>query len=259
MSDSISTQSLRAQIVMIHGSLADGRAWTSVAKHLSDGEFVQTPDLPGWGTAQPLPETAEKSTRAMAMAMDRLIKAQPGRILLVGHSYGGNVALHIALKNRKKISGILLFEPVFYRALELIRTTEILAESTTFFNSYFERVAAGNFEAISEVIEYLFGADLYSKFPERVQTFLVQAAEKNVVNVRASISEDLTMQQLAEFDCPAVVVHGGSSPRHLKAVSTALAQLLPQAELVVIPGANHGMLSSHAPEVARIIENMRTN
>jgi len=67
------------------------------------------------------------------------------------------------------------------------------------------------------------------------------------------------MQQLAEFDCPAVVVHGGSSPRHLKAVSTALAQLLPQAELVVIPGANHGMLSSHAPEVARIIENMRTN
>lgn len=259
MSDSNSTQSDRAQIVLIHGSLADGRAWTSVARHLGGGELVQTPDLPGWGTAQPLPETAEKSTRAMAMAMDELIKAQSGRTWLVGHSYGANVALHIALRNRDKISGILLFEPVFYRALELTGTTEILAEFTTLFRSYFERVSAGNFEAISEVIDYLFGANSFSRFPERVQTFLVQAAEKNVMNVRASISEDLTMQQLAEFDCPAVVVHGGSSPGHLKAVSTALAQLLPQAELVVIPGANHGMLSSHAPEVARIIERMRTN
>ena len=113
-----------APLVLVHGSPADGRAWGRVARHLA-GFRILTPDLPGYGGSDPLRDGS--GTPAMAGAVAAIIDAAGAPVWLAGHSYGGNVALHAALARRADVRGIVLFEPVFFRALALAGERKELA------------------------------------------------------------------------------------------------------------------------------------
>jgi pimeloyl-ACP methyl ester carboxylesterase len=176
---------------------------------------------------------------------------------MCGHSYGGNVALHAALAQRERVKGLLLLEPVFMRGLDLAGERAVLQETHAFFSSYTDRVAGGDPEAVSLMIDFWFGSGAFPKLPAPVQDFLRGAAAKNAEDVKASFAEVITRAPLASFDRPVVIAYGGASPPVAPAIANALTKLLPKTELHAIPDATHGMLDSHAEPVARLIDNFR--
>ncbi|UZE23908.1 alpha/beta hydrolase [Pseudomonas sp. B21-056] len=64
---------------------------------------------------------------------------------------------------------------------------------------------------------------------------------------------DLTLR-LAELRMPVLLLWGDADLISPVRVGQRLAQLLPQAELHVFPGADHSLGSTHADEVARLID-----
>ena len=218
---------------------------------------IQMPDLPGYGGSDPLPPGEGARTQAMAAAVGKLIETGSDAVWLAGHSYGGNVALHAALRHRARVKGALLLEPVFVRALALADEREALERTRAFVSSYVERVDAGEPEAVSTMVDFWFGDGAFAKLPAPVQGFLTSAAAKNIQDVRASFAEAVSEAELAALDCPVTIACGGASPPVAGAIAGALAGLLPQAEVVSIPGATHGMLDTHSQEVARLIEGLR--
>lgn len=90
MSDS--TQ--RANIVLVHGGFVDGSGWQGVYEALrADGynvAVVQNPTL---------------SLDSDVAATRQVIDAQPGRVILVGHSYGGVVVTEAG--NHGKVAGLV--------------------------------------------------------------------------------------------------------------------------------------------------------
>ncbi len=190
----------------------------------------------------------------MAAAIGELIERCDGPVWLCGHSYGGNVALHSALRHREHIKGLALIEPVFMHALDLAGERAIRLEAQAFFTTYLVRVELAEPDAIGLMIDFWSGAGAYAKIPPRQKHFLDEAAAKNADDVRASFSETVTARDLALFDRPVTIAYGSASPPVAQAIATALAGLLPQAELVPIPSATHTMLDSHSLDVARFID-----
>jgi pimeloyl-ACP methyl ester carboxylesterase len=211
------------------------------------------PDLPGYGRSTPLPEAIEDRTIGMGTALGALIETLGQPTHLCGHSYGGNVALHAAMSTPDRVARLTLLEPVFFRALALAGDDQELARATQFFSSYAKRVTGGEPEAVSEMIDFWFGENAFSKLPTSVQVFLTTAAPKNGLDVLAAMSETMTREQLAVFPKPTVVAYGDASPATAPAIAKALASLLPKARLKVMAGAHHGMLDTHAQLVADLI------
>ena len=241
-------------LVLVHGSPGDGRAWVRVMGHLPTTRRMLTPDLPGYGGSDALPSGIPRRTEAMAEAIVQLIDSQGEDVWLSGHSYGANVALHAALSSKQRVRGVVMFEPVFMRALELAGEREELAKTRAFFETYLARVDADDRDAIGLMVDFWFGPRSYARLPANVREFLKSAAHKNATDVHSSFAEQVLAEELSAFDKPVLIVCGGASPPVTATIARALGGMLPAAEVKTIPGATHAMLDTHAQAVAQMID-----
>lgn len=98
-----------ARVLMIHGLTGHGRRWRTLAtRHL--GDFgVLAPDLIGHGHSTfAAPWTIDANVAALATLIE---DEADGPVLVVGHSFGGAVALHLAAQCPDLVSGLVLLDP----------------------------------------------------------------------------------------------------------------------------------------------------
>jgi pimeloyl-ACP methyl ester carboxylesterase len=80
----------KPSIVLVHGAFADGSSWKNVISILEDEGFTVT------AVQNPLKSLAED-----VATTKRVIEAQKGEVVLVGHSYGGAVITEAAAGSDK--------------------------------------------------------------------------------------------------------------------------------------------------------------
>lgn len=97
------------QILAIHGLTGHGRRWRTLSTvHLP--EFaVAAPDLIGHGRSSwAAPWTIDANVAALATLVEN---EADGPVLVVGHSFGGAIALHLAAACPDLVSGLVLLDP----------------------------------------------------------------------------------------------------------------------------------------------------
>ncbi|MFT5124205.1 MAG: pimeloyl-ACP methyl ester carboxylesterase [Kiritimatiellia bacterium] len=105
-----------APVLFIHGSPG---GWHHFVDYLADAALLKVAclraaDRPGYGRSQPgLPEP-RLSVQAQTMAA--CIDDAPA--VVVGHSYGGPVAIRLAATHPEKVAGLILISPVLDPGLE---------------------------------------------------------------------------------------------------------------------------------------------
>jgi pimeloyl-ACP methyl ester carboxylesterase len=242
-------------LVLVHGSPGEGRSWGRVVPHLKERFRTICPDLPGYGGSDRL-EVDEPAGRmdAMGAAVARLVESLGAPVRLVGHSYGGNIALQSALQaSSDTIERIVLFEPVYFRALQLTGDDAALGPAAAHFEDYARRATAGEPEVVRLMIDYWFGAGAFARMPDPVRGYLSASAARNAIDVRSTFLGTSTAADLAALRQPVMIVDGATSPDVVRSIARALVKLLPNARMEGLAGANHGMLDTHPEAVARLI------
>jgi len=240
-------------LLLVHGSPGDSRSWGRVAPHLRDRFRVLAVDLPGYGGSDGVPDEPLGRAALMGAAVARLAESA-GPVRLAGHSYGGVVAVQAALQAKPgTIEALVLLEPVFFRALQLTNDRQALDPAAAHFEDYASRASAGEPGVVRLMIDYWFGDLAFARMPDPVRAYLDANAPRNAIDVRSSFNDTATSDQLAAFTPPVRVVCGDRSPEVVRAIGRGLLQLMPNARLDVLAGANHGMLDSHPEAVARLI------
>lgn len=241
-------------LLLVHGSPGDSRSWGRVVPHLRDGFRVLAVDLPGYGGSDNVPDAPVGRAALMGAAVARLAESVGEPVRLVGHSYGGVVAVQAAIRAAPAtIEKMVLFEPVFFRALQITDDREALDPAAAHFEAYASRASAGESGVVRLMIDYWFGEGAFARMPDPVRGYLDANAPRNALDVRSSFKDTATAEQLAAFAPPVHVICGDRSPEIVRAIGRGLLKLLPNARLDALAGANHGMLDSHPEAVARLI------
>ncbi len=97
------------QVLAIHGLGGHGRRWqTLFTQHLPD-VTAAAPDLLGHGRSSwSAPWAIDTNVAALAGLLKREAE---GPVLVVGHSFGGAIALHLAATHPDLVSGLVLLDP----------------------------------------------------------------------------------------------------------------------------------------------------
>ncbi len=96
-------------VVLLHGQPGSGADWQQVASRLPDGLGVLAPDRPGYGTS---PRPAGGFTAGARAVVAELDAQGIDRAVLVGHSYGGGVALATAQLAPERVEALVLLASV---------------------------------------------------------------------------------------------------------------------------------------------------
>ncbi|MCB8965328.1 MAG: alpha/beta fold hydrolase [Chloroflexota bacterium] len=114
-------------VLGLHGwSQRNGwHTWEPLLQPLADaGFYVVSVDMPGWGLsipAKPEPLTNGRSLEAVLAILDGL---QCPQATLMGKSWGGGVAIAVALEHPQRIHKLILTAPAFHQLEQLFGITQ---------------------------------------------------------------------------------------------------------------------------------------
>lgn len=146
------------QLLALHGLTGHGRRWRHLAeRHLPDVRVV-APDLRGHGRSPWAPPwNFEAHVRDLLGVLDAHTR---GPVVVVGHSFGGALALHLAAAAPERVRALVLLDPAI--GLPAERMLEI-AELTVRYPDYTDAAEARSEKAHgdwSEVASELLDAEL---------------------------------------------------------------------------------------------------
>lgn len=240
-------------VVLLHGSMSDARMWQKVGAQLSDSFRVVAPNLPGYGGTSPRPAGAAPDTDYPAALIEALIERLGPPLLLAGHSYGGNVALTVALRQRISAGALALLEPVAVPLLAAAGEEAAYAESRSFFDDYVARQRAGDERAVARVLDFWFGPGTFASMPQARQAFFAEQAALNVLDVQATFGEQYSLDALRKLRMRVLAICGEKSPAVTHRVGAVIAAHVGRGSMAVVAGANHALASTHADAVARLL------
>jgi pimeloyl-ACP methyl ester carboxylesterase len=240
-------------VIALHCSGAGASQWAHFAAALGDDYHVLTPEHYGSHSAGPWTgehafTLADEAERTLA-----LIDGHSGRVHLVGHSYGGGVALHVALARRHKIASMALYEPTAFHLLrqlgELGRRG--FAEIADVAQQFSDGVITGDYRgAAARFVDYWNGIGAWDAMRPAAQKNLMRWAPKGPLDFRALIENTTTPDAYARLRFPVLIMRGQYTPLPTHVIADALADLLPISQTVVIKGAGHMGPLTHAPTVS---------
>jgi 3-oxoadipate enol-lactonase len=233
-------------VVLLHAGIADRTMWSELLPEVAAAGFrVVAVDLPGFGEAAVAP--GEQAPWADVLAtMDAL---RIDRATLVGNSFGGAVALRVAVVAPERVAALVL---VSAPAPALEPSAELEA-------AWSEEEAAlerGDVEgAVRAVVDAWTQPGAPADLRDRVadmqrRAFELQAAAGDVAEAPDPLDED--PGALARLGMPALVMSGEADMRDFRTGAEALARALPDARLASIEGAGH-LAPLEAPERFRAL------
>jgi pimeloyl-ACP methyl ester carboxylesterase len=239
-------------VVLLPGSCSTGAAWRPVIAAWNGTFRCVTTSLLGYGATAERRTDGDPSITHEADIVESVVR-KAGEVHLVGHSFGGLVALAVALRRRVEIASLAIIEAP---AAELLRDCGELGHCRAFrqmTEAYFESFAGGNVEAIAAMIDFYGGAGTFASWPQRVRGYAVETTTVNIRDWASAYDFRLSAAALATVDLPVCVVRGGLSHPAVQRANELLAAHIHRATLKTIEGAAHFMIATHVDAVAGVI------
>ena len=239
-------------VVCLHCSASTSGQWRPLMERLADRFHVIAPDLYGSGKSPPWPGERpmwiDDQIALLAPAFERAGE----RFHLVGHSYGGAIALKAALGLRSRLLSLVLYEPVLFSVLldeapQSAAAREIMAVRDDTANLGPEEVA-------QRFIDYWMGAGTWAAMPEPRRATLATAVRAVKPEWHSAFNEPTPLEAFGAIDVPALVLTGSASTAAARGVARLVAGVLPRVRVEEIEGAGHMAPVTHPHEVNALIE-----
>ncbi|MBS0338787.1 MAG: alpha/beta hydrolase [Proteobacteria bacterium] len=228
-------------VVLLHAGGANSGQWRALTERLSGRFRVLACDMSGSGRSPAFPHDATYTLDEELRFLEPVFEAAGEEFHVVGHSYGGAVAIKAALHHGTRVRSLTLFEPVLFSLLveaapRGAATREILglAQSTT------DSAERGDFDAgAREFIDYWFGAGRWASMREEARAPIL--ATMNLTGARwgAVFDDPARLADLRRIDTPALVLYAQHTRAPARALSALLGRTLPNARSVEIDGVGH--------------------
>jgi pimeloyl-ACP methyl ester carboxylesterase len=239
-------------VLCLHCSASTSGQWRPLMEQLAGRYRVIAPDLYGCGKSPAWPGERpmwlDDQIDFLAPAFERAGE----RFHLVGHSYGGAIALKAALGLKPRLASLVLYEPVLFAVL---LRAEPQSEAAREIVAVRDDVVSGDSEAAAErFIDYWMGGGTWAATPEARRATLVHAVEGQKPEWHSAFNEPTPLEAFAALDVPTLLMTGDASTAAARAVARLVARVLPRVRVEEIEGLGHMAPVTRPGEVTSRIE-----
>lgn len=243
-------------VVALHCSGGTARQWKALRDRLEPRYRLFAPNLhgapegPAWRGERPFHLADE------AQAVLPALKSRTAPLHLVGHSFGGALALHIASRNPTRIASLTLYEPCAFHLLEAFGARGAKARHEIDLMSAVMRshAASGAWrKAAACFVDYWNGTGAWERMRPELQAEMVNYLPKAQLDFHALTREPGLPSDYAGLAFPVRVLRGEHAPFPTRLIAEELAMRLPNADLVTLGGAGHMGPVTHPDIVAHAI------
>lgn len=226
-------------VILLHDSASDSRQWRSLTGYLAGRYQVIAPDLPGYGGSRDAAGGAPSLAGIAEALRPFVVLGTP--VHLVGHGFGGAVALKTASLFPGHVRSLTVIEPAAYGALWTGRHRAAGSRALrAAMGSSAACLAEGDaWTAMRIVIEFWHGAGAWDRTSFGLRQRLAADAGRVHRDFAAAAGDRSTALDLAGVVCPVLSLRGASSPPITAAVRDHLRQTLPFMEHREVEGAGH--------------------
>lgn len=239
-------------ILLIHGTSSDADIWGPAKAELSRLGRVIAYDRRGCTRSErPEPYTATSVAEQANDAANLLEALGVAPAVVVGRSYGGSIALALAMACPERVRALVLLEPGVF---------PLAPEAQPFLTQTAERVRRAAAErGVEAAAEALLRVALHDEGWEALPKETKARLGRNGPAILAEMSERLDTIDPAEFARrlghvaqPALVVAAAASPPAFRQMTDRLTAALPNARQVVVEGGH--LITPTDPRVVAFIE-----
>lgn len=247
-------------VVCLHCNASSSSQWRPLMERLAPHRRVLAPDTHGAGRGPAWPTDRTLTLDDEVSMLEPIFTRAGAPFALMGHSYGGAVALLAALRCPDRVNALVLYEPTLFALVDRewprpndadgIRETVVRSAAA---------LAVGDQSAAAEVfIDYWMGAGAWKGKP-LAQRCAIEAALVNVQGWgRALFGEATPLAAFRELRMPVLLMQGSETTPAARAVATLLARTWPRVETLTFEGLGHmGPVTHPAPVDAAIDDFLR--
>lgn len=241
-------------VVLVPCSAGSSRQWKLLVEQLAGFETIAL-DLRGHGNRGRWHGEGPLSLDEEAAAIGEAY-AGSAPFHLVGHSYGGAVALKFALCFPDRLRSLTLIEPSCFHVL---RTAEgdhahLLGEIRGVAEAVNRGVLCGDYRrGMATFIDYWGGPGSWESLSEARQAQFAELAVHIAHHFWSLIEEQTPLPAYAAVDVPTLIVCGTKSPGPSRAIARLLADTLPQARHRTVRDAGHMSPITHPADVNPLV------
>jgi len=241
-------------VVLAHSSTASSGQWCALINALSDSYRLLAPDHLGYGRTGPYPGHLPLMDHEVAV-IETLLRLAQTPAHFIGHSFGGSVLVRAAIRMPDRVQSLTLIEPILFYLLKDDEKLHEYAEIRAVADRVVRYVDAGDpEEAARGFINYWVGPGGYETMSEELQASIAKGMAKVRQEWKSAFEpHGATIEKLAEFNFPILLISGTKTTSAAAAVTGVLKRIWPTAKHAEIEGAGHMSPVSHASEVNRII------
>ncbi|MCO6437628.1 MAG: alpha/beta hydrolase [Phycisphaerae bacterium] len=232
-------------VVLIHGVTSTLAVWFArVLPALSENYRVLAYDLRGHGYSQATP--TGYTSHDLAHDLNALLEhVGVGKARIIGHSFGGSIALQLAAHFPERVAGVVLSDTGIaclrhLRTLQEWHGWETWKGELAEFGINYEWFLEADGGDVAEVFRR--GAEIPNPFALRQNSALGKSRLKRLIE-ETSITRDfrqvagLTEERLAHIAAPVLALYGGTSP--FSKLGPHLAGLMPRCRCDMLSDTGH--------------------
>lgn len=242
-------------VVALHSGGMSARQWRRLAEQLAPSYRVVLPDLLGSGANPPWPDPDAFDVRLDVVALGELLEVLGEPAHLVGHSYGGFLALTLARQRPAGVRSLAVYDPTAFGVLHGAEDAEGLADLERARKQpvFLDDARGGGDEWYEAFVDYWNGPGTWRALTAAARAQYLRTGRKVYLEARSLLSERTPAAAYATITAPTLLLGGERSPVAARRVVALLAAAIPGARSQLVSGAGHMGPISQAEEVNRRI------